>query len=113
MRRTGERVAPTNVVIMLMSFSPLNDGSNKQRLEGQYIGKGQAWIATNGRTIKGTWRKDSLQKPTRFFDADGNPVTLTVGQTFVQVMQTGTKVTIKDGSVPKPRIDPGPPRTGL
>jgi hypothetical protein len=109
----GEPVAPKNVVVMLMSFGPLNDGSNKHRLEADVIGSGRAWIATNGHTIKGTWRKDSLQKPTRFFDADGNPVTLTIGQTFVQVMQTGTKVTIKDGSVPKPRIDPGTPRTGL
>jgi hypothetical protein len=109
----GEPVAPKNVVVMLMSFGPLNDGSNKHRLEADVIGSGRAWIATNGHTIKGTWRKDSLQKPTRFFDADGNPVTLTIGQTFVQVMQTGTKVTIKDGSGPKPRIDPGTPRTGL
>ena len=100
---TGERVAPTNVVIMLMSFAPLNDGSNKHRLEGQYIGEGRAWIATNGRTIKGTWRKDSLQEPTRFFDSKGRPVTLTVGQTFVQVMPTGTKVTIKDGKRPPRR----------
>jgi hypothetical protein len=94
---TGERVAPTNVVVMIMSFGPLNDGSNKNRLEAQYVGSGRAWIATNGRTIKGTWRKDSVQEPTRFFDADENPVTLTVGQTFIQVMPRGSKVTVKDG----------------
>jgi len=99
-RATGERVAPKNVVVMLMSFAPLNDGSNKQRLEGDFIGTGKAWIATNGHTIKGTWRKDSMTKPTRFYDAAGKPVTLTIGQTFVQVMRTGTKVTIKDGKVP-------------
>ena len=85
---------------MLMSFAPLNDGSNKHRLEGDFIGTGKAWIATNGHTIKGTWRKDSMTKPTRFYDAAGKPVTLTIGQTFVQVMRTGTKVTIKDGKVP-------------
>ncbi len=109
---TDERVAPTNVVIMLMSFAPLNDGSSKGRLEAQYVGSGPAWIATNGRTIKGTWRKDSLQKPTRFFDADGEAVTLTVGQTFVQVMETGTKVTIKDGKRP-PRPPAGVEHTRL
>ena len=43
---------------MLMSFGPLNDGSNKHRLEADVIGTGTAWIATNGHTIKGTWRKD-------------------------------------------------------
>jgi hypothetical protein len=112
-RATGEPVAPKNVVIMLMRFGPLNDGGNKHRLEADYIGKGQAWIATNGHTIKGTWRKDSLTKPTRFFDAKGKPVRLTVGQTFIQVMQTGTTVTVKDGKVPPPRLYPGLPRDPL
>jgi Protein of unknown function (DUF3048) N-terminal domain/Protein of unknown function (DUF3048) C-terminal domain len=98
----GKRVAPKNVVIMLMQFGPLNDGSKKHRLEAEVIGSGTAWIATNGTTIKGKWRKTGLTKPTQFFDADGKPVTLTVGQTFVQVMQTGTKVTIAKGAPPPP-----------
>jgi hypothetical protein len=99
----GKRVAPKNVVIMYVHFGPLNDGHpKKKRLEADLIGKGTAWIATNGKTIKGTWRKDAVTKPTLFFDAAGNPVTLTVGQTFIQVVQTGTRVTIKDGKGPPP-----------
>jgi hypothetical protein len=86
---------------MVMSFGRLNDGSNKNRLEAQFIGRGTAWIATNGKTIKGTWRKTSMTGPTRFFDAKGKPVTLTVGQTFIQVMPRGSKITVKDGKVPK------------
>jgi hypothetical protein len=104
---TGKRVAPKNVVIMLVHFGPLNDGHpNKKRLEADLIGKGTAWIATNGRTIKGTWRKDAITKSTRFFDAAGKPVTLTVGQTFVQVLQTGSKVTIKDGKLQPTSVVP-------
>ena len=111
-RGTGRQVAPKNVVIMIMSFGRLNDGSAKNRLEAQYVGKGTAWISTNGKTIKGTWRKDSITKPTRFFDAAGKQVTLTIGQTFVQVMPKGTKVTIQDGKVPvKPLYEP--PRTRM
>ena len=97
---TGARIAPKNVVIMLMKFGPLNDGSHKHRLEANVVGTGTAWIATNGTTIKGTWRKKSLTDPTQFFDANGKLVTLTVGQTFVQVMQTGTKVTLVPGKPP-------------
>jgi len=103
---TGKRVAPKNVVVMLMRFGPLNDGSHKFRLEATVVGSGTAWIATNGTTIKGTWKKTSLASPTRFLDAAGKPVVLTVGQTFVQVMQTGTKVTIVAGKAPPP--DPFP-----
>ena len=94
-------VAPKNVIVMSMSFAPLNDGSKKHRLEAQFIGQGPAWISTNGKTIKGTWKKTPMTSPTRFYDKAGNLVTLTVGQTFVQVMPRGSKITIKDGKVPK------------
>lgn len=109
---TGERVAPRNVVVMLMSFAPLNDGSNKRRLEARVVGSGKAWISTNGRTTVGTWKKSSQTGPTRFYDADGTPVTLTVGQTFIQVMPLGSKVTIKDGTPPGGAAVPSPGPSG-
>ena len=106
----GKRIAPKNVIVMLVNFSPLNDGSHKNRQEADIIGHGKAWIATNGRTIKGTWRKNKITGPTKFFDADGNEVRLTVGQTFVQVLDTGSKVIIKKGKEP-PAILPAGPAT--
>jgi hypothetical protein len=103
------RVAPKNVVIMLVRFGPLNDGHpEKHRLEANVIGSGPAWIATNGRTIKGTWRKASLTAPLRFLDGKGRPVKLTVGQTFVQVLKTGSVITVKDGKVPAAPSKPAP-----
>jgi hypothetical protein len=105
-RGTKVRIAPKNVVIMFMHFGPLNDGSHKNRLEADYIGSGVAYIATNGRTIKGTWVKKSMKGPTLFYDKAGNPVTLTIGQTFVQVVPRGTAITIADGKVPAPAATP-------
>jgi hypothetical protein len=105
-RADGKVVAPKNVVVLFMSFSPLNDGHpEKKRLEADYVGSGKALIAINGRTITGTWRKKSISEPTLLFDADGRPVTLSIGQTFVQVVETGTKVSVVAGAaVPR---DPG------
>jgi hypothetical protein len=95
------RIAPKNVVIMRMHFGPLNDGHpKKHRLEAQMIGSGPAWFATNGHTITGTWKKTSVLSPTKFFDSKGNPITLTIGQTFVQVVPYGYTVSIKDGKLP-------------
>ena len=63
-------------------------------------GSGVAWIATNGTTIKGTWRKKSETAPTKFYNSAGVEVTLTAGQTFVNVMKTGTRVKITKGAPP-------------
>ena len=98
----GRRIAPKNVIVMRMSFGPLNDGSHKNRLEAKVIGSGTAWISTNGKTIKGTWKKTALTKPTRFYDRDGKEVTLTIGQTFIQVMKQSDPVSFKAGSKEPP-----------
>ena len=95
----GRPVAPTNVVVMTVVFGPLNDGHpNKRRLEAQNVGRGPAWIASNGVTIRGTWRKASVDAPTRFYDRDGREIVLTVGQTFIQVVPPGTPVRVVAGS---------------
>ena len=97
----GKVVAPTNVVILRMKFGALIDGHpDKNRLEAQNVGKGVAWIATNGRTIKGTWSKASPRAPTLLFGPRGTPITLTAGQTFVQVIKPYYDLVIKDGRPP-------------
>lgn len=86
-RDDGQIVAPANVVILRMAFGPLNDGHpKKHRLEAKDVGTGQAWISTNGVTVKGTWKKKSPTAPTLLFGPGGKAVTLTAGQTFVQVL---------------------------
>jgi hypothetical protein len=102
-----ESIAPKNVVVMVVHFGPLNDGSKKHRLEADVIGSGRAWISTNGVTIKGTWKKTSLTSPTRFYDAAGKPVVLTVGQTFVQVMKTTDVIAFTPGKPAPPDARPG------
>jgi hypothetical protein len=97
----GKVVAPKNVVILRMLFGALSDAHpEKKRLEAHNIGKGEAWIATNGVTVKGTWRKASATSPTRLFGPDGKEITLTVGQTFVQVIALSYGFQVKDGALP-------------
>ena len=104
---TKGRVAPKNVIVMLMHFGPLNDNNpKKHRLEAQFLGSGPAWISTNGITIKGTWKKASLKSPTRFFDKTGHQVVLTIGQTFIQVMKTTDAISFVAGKPAPP--DPRP-----
>ncbi|MEO5884478.1 MAG: DUF3048 domain-containing protein [Candidatus Limnocylindrales bacterium] len=101
----GERIEPRNVIVMFVRFTSLGD--TKHRLEADLIGSGRAYISTNGRTIKGTWKKTGVTKPTRFFDKNGEPVTLTIGQTFIQVVAIGAPVTLVPGS-DEPPATPSP-----
>ncbi len=109
----GVQIAPKNVVVMRMHFGALNDGHpGAPRLEADVVGSGAAWISTNGRTIKGTWKKTAVTKPTKFYDASGKEVTLTIGQTFIQVVPAGYPLSFKAGSdtppaTPVPSATPG------
>jgi hypothetical protein len=106
---TGDRIAPKNVVVMRMRFGPLNDGHpGAPRLEATVVGSGTAWIFTNGKTIKGTWKKTAITKPTRFYDGNGKQVTMTIGQTFVQVIPGNYPFSYKAGSTTPPSASPSP-----
>jgi Protein of unknown function (DUF3048) C-terminal domain len=99
--KSPQVVAPKNVVILRMEFGALSDAHpEKKRLEAHNIGKGVAYIASNGVTVKGTWRKASATAPTLLFGPDGEPITLTAGQTFVQVIALSYDYRIKDGALP-------------
>jgi hypothetical protein len=103
-----ERIAPKNVVVMVVDFRPLNDGSHKNRLEADVIGRGTAIISTNGRIVRGTWRKSGFTKPIRFFDLDDHEVTLTAGQTFIQVVPRRSMATFVRGSNTDPDATTAP-----
>jgi hypothetical protein len=88
---TGQRVAPKNVISIVMHFGPLNDGHpDKKRLEADFVGSGRAWVSTNGVTVRATWRKASITAPTLLFDSAGRAIRLTAGQTFVQVVPSAS-----------------------
>jgi hypothetical protein len=94
------QVAPKNVVILRMFFGPLYAVDPHHRLEARDVGRGEALIATNGITVKGTWSKASPTAPTLLFGPGGTPITLTAGQTFVQVIPLSYPFKIADGTLP-------------
>lgn len=101
----GRVASPANVVILRMRFGALNDGHpEKHRLDAEDVGSGEAIVSTNGRIVVGTWKKDSITGPTLLFGPDGTPVTLTAGQTFVQVIALSYPYEATEGAVPRDGI---------
>jgi hypothetical protein len=109
---TGEPIAPTNVVILSVPFNPLNDGSGHGRLDAGLVGEGQALVFRAGELVKGRWRKTAFDAQTELLlpkpgDAD-TPIALVPGQTFVQVVPTGTVISVREATAPAPTASPIP-----
>ena len=92
----GQRVAPTNVIILFQKFridTKVEPGHSRPVIKT--TGSGKAIVLQEGRRIDAVWRKKGDRSPTRIFDEDGTEIALVRGQTFIQVVPTGTKVTIR------------------
>ena len=57
-----------------------------------FIGQGKAEYFIDGKYEQGTWRKDSYDDKTEFFDAEGNPVILLPGNTWIQVVHDNVDI---------------------
>lgn len=89
------RIAPENLVIQFVRTHTLNyvDQSGSKVVEAEVTGRGDAWILSGGRITRGRWSKSSDSAATRFTDADGSPVKLAPGRTWVHFAPVGTPVT--------------------
>jgi hypothetical protein len=95
----GKRVSTDNVLVIKAKQhygkifrgvghdEPLHDVINK---------KGTFLYFHGGRYVTGTWRKGKVQAPFEFTLADGSPLKMAPGQTFVELPDTHAKLRIKD-----------------
>jgi hypothetical protein len=87
---TNEKPAVSNVIVQ---FAETRVAYSDGGLIIDLIGEGKAVYLLGGRYSEGTWKKESVDKPTWFFTAEGEKITLTTGQTWVQVVPSDAKVT--------------------
>ncbi len=88
----GVQVAPANVVIQFIEYVSTGsvDTSGSAVPEGRVIGDGEAWVFTNGQVVEGRWWKPDASAVTSFTDADGAPIGLTPGRTWMAFAPPGT-----------------------
>ena len=92
----GAQVYTNNVVVLNVAYKP--SAADEHSPEAQTEGYGVAWVFTAGKVIKGSWvRADRLQ-PFTLSDADGNPILLTPGHTFIELARPSTSAVIPAGS---------------
>lgn len=84
--KSGAQVAPKNVVVMPVVYG--GTGVGNIGAEAQLVGSGSVQVFTNGRVIQGTWNRPSVEQPMKLTAADGKPIQLTPGQTWVELPDT-------------------------
>ena len=52
-------------------------------------GEGDAWLLSDGKAQSGRWRQPSVDAPTNCTAADGTPLRLTPGQTWIEILPPG------------------------
>lgn len=80
----GEQLAVTNVVFKVCHGEErLPDDPSYDYLKFDHTGSGNAYVFTNGKVIKGTWRRSGDNEPNLFFDESGNEIVLNQGKTWI------------------------------
>ena len=89
---SGGRLRATNVVVLRVDLvdSGTTDPAGSVVPETRLLGTGEAVVATGGKTLTATWSKDVLTKPLTLATADGKPVQLAPGNTWVELVPNGT-----------------------
>lgn len=86
----GVRLAAKNVVVMSMAMYDTGtvDPAGSPVPETEVVGTGPALVATGGMSIAATWSKASPADPFVLTAADGTPVRLAPGGTWVELVPT-------------------------
>ena len=87
----GVQVAPENVVFQVVGYhdTGLRDRSGAVVPEAELIGEGDVWVLTGGRLIKGHWSRPSDDRTTAYTLPSGDPIRLTPGRTWVELVPPG------------------------
>jgi hypothetical protein len=85
----GAQIAPTNVVVQFTQYA--NEG------EGQTVGQGNVWVFSDGVVRKGTWVRPDKTQPAKYLDANGQPILLRPGRTWVELLPADAPVDVVEG----------------
>lgn len=90
-KNTDTQIEVKNVIVQLVD-EPTSAGE-KGRLNIKVVGEGAAWMYRDGQVIEGTWKKESTEGRTRFYDAAGTEISFNRGNTWVHVVPKKQAVT--------------------
>ena len=89
---TGEQLSFKNILVQNVKYEDIGEGY----LAFQYIDTAcDGWFFTNGKGIHITWEKTTDYGATRYYDDNGNEITLNTGKTMVCIVENGDSFTYR------------------
>jgi hypothetical protein len=92
----GDLVNTDNVIIMVCVYRRSQIESRSP--EAVTTGTGVVWVLTNGKVIEGTWSRPDSAAPWTLTDAAGNPIKLTPGRAWVELIREGQAALVPAGA---------------
>ena len=80
----NEQLGFTNVILQNARYVKFDDNGYMMFYAVDFVRDG--WYITEGKAIPITWSKEDEVTPTRYFDKDGNEITLNTGKTYVALI---------------------------
>ena len=100
----GTRVSTNNVVVIVCDYK--TSVADSRSPEAQTTGSGVVWVFSNGQYLEGEWSRADNRSPWVLKAADGSPIALTPGRTWVELIREGQAAVVPAGaelsSVPWP-----------
>lgn len=81
-----EQLAVKNIIIQECNSSMYDETAGTLNID--YMSGGNGKFITNGKCIDITWKRDSENGPTHYYDLSGNEITLNQGKTWVAVTES-------------------------
>ncbi len=86
--RTGEPLAPDNVVVLFVPY--VTSAIDASSVDAETVGSGTAWVLRDGTITEGSWSRDRPSQGYALSDAGGAAVSLAPGSTWVVLAPAGT-----------------------
>lgn len=83
---TGEQLTFKNILVQYAKYEELGDGYLAFQVHDTTE---DGWFFTNGKGIHVTWEKTSDFGATRYYDDNGDEITLNTGKTMVMIVEKG------------------------
>lgn len=95
--KTYGQIGAQNVIVLAVDYRQSSIDSNAP--EAVTLGEGQASVFSNGEVITGRWQKELAVYNFVLTDDNGNPIKLTPGQTWVELVEVGSPGDLADITV--------------